>query len=206
MTLADQADDYGVCWALNRTLQEKCRCKERKVSMALKRLQEIGLIIQVHRRRSNGSKRSSLFILVGWTDRKLVEQIEDHPALQQLYVEGVEDMDTIIPHVVREADQAKTNADAPVDNSKPSRTRCGTLPHDMRDPPARGAGLEPSIEPSKETNPLTPLDRSAVLAHAESIKSGKRFLCTNISAFKARECIGLGLVSEEEVRAVGIAI
>ncbi|MBY6055395.1 helix-turn-helix domain-containing protein [Leisingera daeponensis] len=202
VTLADQADDYGICWALNRTMQEKCRCSERKVSMALKRLQEVGLIVQVHRRRSNGSKRSSLFILTGWDERKLVDRVDDHPALQQLHVEGVEEMTTIIPHVVRDA----PGEEKAVDNPKATRTTCPTLPHDMRDPPAQHAGLEPSIEPKKRTNPLTPSPDSPLSTAADLIRSGKRFLCTRISAHTARQCVEAKLVTIEEVRTVGIPV
>mgnify|MGYP000259438425 CR=1 FL=1 len=39
---------------------------------------------------------------------------------------------------------------------------------------------------------------------AKSIKSGKSFLCGNISAARARECIAAGLVTETECKAVGV--
>ncbi len=209
VALADQADDYGITWALNRTLQKKCQCKERKVSLSLQRLEELGLIVQVHRRRKNGSKRSSLFILSGWKTRKMVHRLEDHPALDQLDVEGVEDLDTIIPHIVRVDEQPSERPQKERGKRRTrksaTRTTGGTLPHDRRDPPAPHAGLVPSIEPSKGTYPLTPKP-STLATPIDCIRSGKSYLCTQISAAMARRCIEAGGVTLEQARAVGIQI
>jgi len=41
-------------------------------------------------------------------------------------------------------------------------------------------------------------------AAAKAIQSGKRFLCTQIPASRARECISAGLVTEAEAKAVGV--
>lgn len=49
-------------------------------------------------------------------------------------------------------------------------------------------------------------DRSVIEFRAATILKGQSFLCTSISAVKARECIELGLVSESDCRAVGIAV
>lgn len=39
---------------------------------------------------------------------------------------------------------------------------------------------------------------------AENIRSGKRFLCTQIPATMARECMAQGLVTEDQCRKVGV--
>jgi len=53
--------------------------------------------------------------------------------------------------------------------------------------------------------PQETLPRAHRLARqAEKIKSGKRFLCTQIPPNVARECIGEGLVSEAECKNVGV--
>ena len=205
VTLADQADDYGICWALNRTLQEKCRCGGRKVTMALQRLEALGMILQVHRRRANGSQKSSAFILVGWPDRKLVESIEDHPVVQQLNVEGICDMDTIRVHVVQPAAAVSEPVDKPLADCMPCRTPL----HVVQDPPARHAPLEPSIEPKKE--PLRDggsrkAPGSVLEMRASMIKKRQPWLCQSISAVAARECIEAGLVSEADCLASGIAV
>lgn len=206
VTLADQADDYGVCWALNRTLQAKCRCGARKVTMALQRLQALGLILQVHRRRANGSQRSSAFILIGWPDRMLVDRIDDHPTLQQLHVEGVEDITTIRVHVVRSAGGVDKAVDKPVEKPDTDRTACGTPPHDMRDPPARRAPLEPSNRTKKRTYPLTPSDQDRLESTAKLIRQGRPYLCQSITAHVARQCLAAELVTIDQIRASRISI
>jgi len=53
--------------------------------------------------------------------------------------------------------------------------------------------------------PLETVPRAHRLALvAKNIKSGKRFLCTQISAAQARECIAMQLVTEAQCREVGV--
>lgn len=209
VTLADQADDYGICWALNRTLQEKCRCGSRKVIMALQRLQDLGLILQVHRRRPNGSQKSSVFILIGWPDRKLATAMEEHPTLQQLNVEGLEDLATIRVHVVQSAEDVDKPVDKPMNDHSADCMSCTTPLHDMQDPPARHAPLEPSIEPKKEPLPeprVSSAPDQRLVERANLIRKHLPYLTRSMSAQSARECISAGLVSLDDCRRAGISV
>lgn len=61
--------------------------------------------------------------------------------------------------------------------------------------------IEPKIEPSGARTEISRLETVAGL-----IKTGKSFLCTNISAHAARSCIRAGLISPSECDGVGIRI
>jgi hypothetical protein len=135
VTLADQADDFGVLWVRQSTLVEKCRCSKRKVQYCLQSLEQSGLILQFRRRRDNGSQMSSAFLMIGWKDRKRPTSVEEHPTLKQLHVEGILTDDTIKVHHV---------------HSDAGRTTCTSRVHHVQEGGAPRAPLEPSIEPSEE--------------------------------------------------------
>ena len=80
ITLANYADDFGVCWPSQTTLTRECRCSTRKLQYALKALAARGLIARYERRRPNGSRRSDAVVLIGFADRKPLECV-DHPVL-----------------------------------------------------------------------------------------------------------------------------
>ncbi|WP_442885705.1 helix-turn-helix domain-containing protein [Amaricoccus sp.] len=169
VTLADQADDWGVLWAKQSTLMEKCRCSKRKVQYALQALEERGLVLQFRRRRDNGSQRSSAFILVGWEGRKRPASVDEHPVLEQLHLAGLLDPDTIGVHLVHPGAGC---------------TPCASRAHDVHPQGARGAPLEPSLEPSREPFPPTP-------QRPEARADGKTGIRPSRPAYRKESATGL---------------
>ena len=84
VTLANYADEFGVCFPSQSTLRANCRCSERKVRDSLKSLEERGLILRIMRRRDNGSRRSDVIILIGFDERNPLRSPSDHPVLERL--------------------------------------------------------------------------------------------------------------------------
>jgi hypothetical protein len=84
VTLANFADEYGVCWPSQATLAQYCRCSERKLRECLKALEERGVLIRLKRWRDNGAQRSDAFVLIGFIDRKVPATDDEHPILAQL--------------------------------------------------------------------------------------------------------------------------
>lgn len=102
--LANYADEFGVCWPSQATLLSHCPISERKLRYTLKALEDGGHIRRFERRRSNGSRRSDAYLLVGFADRKPLSQSDDHPILQ-------------IPDVVHDQQDGTSNRHVvPVDN------------------------------------------------------------------------------------------
>ncbi|KZL21941.1 helix-turn-helix domain-containing protein [Pseudovibrio sp. Ad37] len=119
VTIANFADEYGLCWPSQATLQEACCCSERKLRNCLNDLEALGLITRYQRRRANGSRRSDIFVLTGFDGRKAIPDQNDHPALENLEVtkprthkrHGVPEGPTTNRHVVphQPASGAATN-------------------------------------------------------------------------------------------------
>ena len=136
VTLGNYADEYGVCWPSQSTLIAACSCSERKLRESLKSLEAEGWIKRIQRRRKNGSRRSDAVLLVGFLERKIPLLADEHPILALLDVVSTDTPSTITRHVVPGLNR----------HVVPGLNR-----HVVPDPPARGAPLEPSLEPSITT-------------------------------------------------------
>jgi hypothetical protein len=136
VTLGNYADEYGVCWPSQSTLIAACSCSERKLRESLKSLEAEGWIKRIQRRRKNGSRRSDAVLLVGFSERKIPLLADEHPILALLDVVPDDTPSTITRHVVPGLNR----------HVVPGLNR-----HVVPDPPARGAPLEPSLEPSITT-------------------------------------------------------
>ena len=136
VTLGNYADEYGVCWPSQSTLIAACSCSERKLRESLKSLEAEGWIKRIQRRRKNGSRRSDAVLLVGFSERKIPLSADEHPILALLDVVPDDTPSTITRHVVPGLNR----------HVVPGLNR-----HVAPDPPARGAPLEPSLEPSITT-------------------------------------------------------
>ena len=128
VTLGNYADEYGVCWPSQTTIIAACPCSVRKLRECLKSLEADAWIQRIQRRRKNGSRRSDAVLLVGFLERKIPLLADEHPILALLDVVPDDTLTTINRHVVP-----------------------GPPRHVVPDPPARGAALEPSLEPSITT-------------------------------------------------------
>ena len=142
--LADFADDAGVCWCRQTTIQQRTRFKDRAVRQALASLEELGVIARYNRRRDDGSRKCDLYVLVGFVAAAGIPYPADHDAVQALDI-GVDRW------------PASTNRhEMPVASTG---TSCRTNRHEMPVLPARDAGYykeEPKEEPSIEQYPLSP--------------------------------------------------
>ncbi|WP_093188341.1 helix-turn-helix domain-containing protein [Pseudovibrio sp. Tun.PSC04-5.I4] len=141
VTIANFADEYGLCWPSQAALQEACCCCERKLRNCLTHLEEVGLITRYQRRRANGSRRSDIFILTGFADRKPITDTNDHPALENL--PAIKPGTTNRHHV----------PDGPSSNRHvvPHQPACGAATNRHVVPP-----LNRHLEPSKEPFPPIP--------------------------------------------------
>lgn len=216
VTLCNYADDYGVCWPSVATLVDDLRCSERKLRNCIASLEKAGLLRRIERRRDNGSRRSNAYLLLGFEGRKKPTEPGDHPI--------------IAPQDLVDQTAADTNNRHQVPYATTGTTCRGVL-HHMQGDPAPRAPLEPSIEPSIEPTPLTPTDRrhknagrrsrahgdppssetakdgrDEIASTAELIRQGKPYLCTMISAYRARQCVSAGLVSIDDCRKAGVPI
>jgi hypothetical protein len=136
VTLGNYADEYGVCWPSQTTIIAACPCSVRKLRECLKSLEADAWIQRIQRRRKNGSRRSDAVLLVGFLERKIPLLADEHPILALLDVVPEDTPTTINRHVVP----------GPNRHVVPGPPR-----HVVPDPPARGAALEPSLEPSITT-------------------------------------------------------
>ncbi|WP_057465063.1 helix-turn-helix domain-containing protein [Pseudovibrio sp. POLY-S9] len=141
ITIANFADEYGLCWPSQATLQEACCCSERKLRNCLTHLEVLNLVTRYQRRRANGSRRSDIFVLTGFAERKAIPDQNDHPALENLPAiksgtsnrHGVPEGPTTNRHVV------------------PHQPACGAATNRHVVPP-----LNRHLEPSKEPFPPYP--------------------------------------------------
>ena len=136
VTLGNYADEYGVCWPSQTTIIAACPCSVRKLRECLKSLEADAWIQRIQRRRKNGSRRSDAVLLVGFLERKIPLLADEHPILALLDVVPDDTLTTINRHVVPGLNR----------HVVPGPPR-----HVVPDPPARGAALEPSLEPSITT-------------------------------------------------------
>lgn len=79
--LANFADEYGVCYPRQSTLCEYCSLAERTLRAALSELERRKLIMRLERRRPDGSRRSDVYLLVGFSGKKPILPSEDHAVL-----------------------------------------------------------------------------------------------------------------------------
>lgn len=216
VTLANYADDYGVCWPSVMTLVADLRCSERKLRDCTRELEDMGLILRLERRRDNGSRRSNAYLLIGFEGRRHPTETGDHPII------GPQDV------VVKAATRSNNRHVVP---DVTTGTTCRGALHTVQGDPAPHAPLEPSIEPIKESYPLTPKqwrskseggearrqdDRpssktgtaeiKSLSGVAKMIKTGKPYVCQMISAHRARLCIAAGLVTIDDCRKADISI
>ncbi|KZL26284.1 helix-turn-helix domain-containing protein [Pseudovibrio sp. Ad37] len=134
ITIANFADEFGLCWPSQTTLQEACCCCERKLRNCLNDLEALGLITRYQRRRANGSRRSDIFVLTGFDGRRAIPDQNDHPALENL------------PAIKPGTTSRHGVPEGPASNRH-------VVPHQ----PACGAPLEPSFRTIKRTfSPLPP--------------------------------------------------
>lgn len=135
VTVANYADDFGICWPKMATLVAQCRCCERKVRDCLRKLEERGLLVRVERRRDNGSQRSNAIVLVGFEGRKVPKSADDHPILAEM---------AAVPEVVWGGPAEP--AAALEEQTAPRATPAPRAPSPLHP----RAALEPSLDPSKD--------------------------------------------------------
>jgi hypothetical protein len=161
--LANYADDCGVCWPEQETLAQDCACSERTIRSALSALEDAGLIARQARRRKDGSRRSDVFLLVGFAARRAIAKAEDHPILTPADVADMTDPDRINRQNLPVAD-GDLAGDQPADFSEATGKICTTnrqdLPVTIRQEPSE----EPSREPSKEEEGAQARAKSSDLA------------------------------------------
>lgn len=129
VTLANYADEFGVCFPSQSTLVEDCQCSDRKLRNALKSLGERGFITRYERRRRNGSRRSDAILLIGFADRKPLSSPEEHPLLAGLQVQPEDVPEAVNRHHVP---------------GGATGTRCRGVRYHVPGGPAPRATLEPS--------------------------------------------------------------
>lgn len=156
VTLANYADEFGVCWPRQETLAADTGQGERTIRDAMTVLEDMGLIRRVARRRPDGTRRSDVVVLTGFAGRKKVARPDDHPALNLLDVDADASESTttrqILPVVRREQIVSINRQNLPPDNRQNTTDQPAEYDHINRqispvyiEPP-----IEPPIEPSED--------------------------------------------------------
>lgn len=170
VTLANYADDFGVCWPEQKTLSEDCACGDRTMRDALAALERAGHIARKLRRRRDGSRRSDVYLLVGFAGRKPILGAEHHPILTS---------DDVL-EMMAASDSNRQNLpvdtpDQPADFAEPTGNICTTNRQDLpvtirqeppeeplREPPEEGAQARADhLDFSKAKSDRTPALRPA---------------------------------------------
>jgi hypothetical protein len=145
VTLANYADEFGVCWPEQDTLRADCACSERTMRDALAALEQARLIARKPRRRRDGSRRSDVYLLVGYAARRPIVGAEHHPILTAedvaAMLETEDDNRQISP-----VDSADQPADFAASTGKICTTNRQNLPVTIKQEPPE----EPSEEPPEE--------------------------------------------------------
>lgn len=184
--LADRHNkDTLRCDPDQRTLAEDCNMTRETVGRHISDLEEMGLIRCIERRDPTTRKRLTNFYILGldFADPPAVEFAV--PRQNESHVEN-SDMESMCQ-----------NERKPCDDFDGSHVT--TVRHRDKAEPV----IEPVIEPSAPEHENIPIELKNRTA---CILSGKQFMCSSISAVKARELIDIGLVSAEQCRAVGIYV
>lgn len=177
------------CFPSQETLREATGLSNGGLNNALNRLEQAGLMRRRRTRNADGTKGPTYYIL-GCDVSDIQPSPESGDGAKPEHSSDI-DPDSVV--------------DKPVDNSATIST-LGAEPS-----PHRGSnqlharGDKPVKEPVKE--PCARVDgRERLEARAEIIKRHRPFLCSSMSAQAARECLDLGLVTENDCRLAGIAI
>jgi hypothetical protein len=147
--LANYADDCGVCWPEQETLAADCACSERTIRSALAALEEAGLIARLPRRRKDGSRRSDVFLLVGFDGRRAILKAEDHPILTPADVAEM----TAAAQGNRQnlpVDDGAETGDQPAESAAATGKICTTNRQDLPVTYKQEPSEDPSREPSEE--------------------------------------------------------
>ena len=85
ITLANYADDYGVCWPSQATLAQDCRCSDPQAAVLRSRRSSSAAPDRLPRAAAhNGAQRSDVFVLIGFEGREGPASHDDHPSSPQL--------------------------------------------------------------------------------------------------------------------------
>lgn len=152
VTLANYADEFGVCWPRQDTLAADTGQGERTVREAMTVLEQLELIHRVTRRRADGTRRSDVVVLTGFKGRKKVARPDDHPALNLLDVDDRSKSPTTnrqnLPVEDRDLFTPDNRQDLPPDNRQISPDQPAEYDRiNRQDSPVY---IEPPLEPSKE--------------------------------------------------------
>lgn len=159
VTLANFADEWGVCWPGIDTLVQYTAQSERKVRNGLAALEEAGLIVSVARRRADGTRRTDVVVLVGFEGRRRALRPEDHAAVDLPAVERVAEArakaaqdarDPVNNRVDNLVDNTINRHDVPVVVHASDQPSTGTSFHINRHVVPVHIRNEPSLEPSEE--------------------------------------------------------
>lgn len=143
VAIANRADKSGVAWPGHKTLAHDCNCAIETVTPNMKRLEALGLLVRIRRRRKNGSRTSDWIVLAAGHAERL--PMIDAPADE--YPEEV-------ASVARAVDDETSPNESSGDLSSPEDS---TRPH-LR----KTGGPEPSEEPStSEPSSLSPSGESS---------------------------------------------
>jgi len=172
VALGNNSDAYGLCYPRQSTLMEKTRMKVRAVREGLKSLEDMGMILRLPRRRRDGSRKSDAYLLMGWPlkrenrrrGRMALTESDGHPLLAELGL-TVDELNALV--VTRAAELSEAAGTEQGENTNrqqmppaPTGSKCRDNRHLTPDQPAANAGIEaePSLEPSEEPKPPTPLE------------------------------------------------
>ncbi|MGY6695373.1 MAG: helix-turn-helix domain-containing protein [Roseinatronobacter sp.] len=134
--LANFADEFGVCYPRQDTLCEMCSLAIRTLRGALSELEKRGLIARIERRRADGSRRSDVYLLVGFEKRKAITDDVDHAVLDAHDIVLMTASCTTNRQNLPVGDPDLFPADQPADSARPTGKSCTTNRQILHDQPA----------------------------------------------------------------------
>lgn len=175
LAIADNANDEGYAWPSMDTIARKANLSERGARKCVRNLQEMGLVSV----ESGGGRRKTNAYQITTCG---VGQSDEHKNPEQNSRNPSSGY----------SGETRNNA---TQNPEQSDTKPGTpVPPNRKEPSKNCARVEKT-----HGGFSTPLPGTAML-----IRSGKAFLCTGITASKARALVNEGFVTEEECKKVGV--
>ena len=112
LSLADNANDSGVCFPSWSTLITRTCMSRGAISTSLKKAEELGMLFRVTRNRKNGSKTSNKFLVYPHINRKNLDE-EDFLIFEELFIEYDQSSETELAPIVQKLNYHSSETELP---------------------------------------------------------------------------------------------
>ena len=180
--------DHG-CFPSQKTLADDCEMSRRSINDHLEKLEMAGLIRRIRQIDVRTKRQKSTRYILGFEDGFIPH--EDAPCAKTAPGSKREQNDE--PSAKPAHGAVCKSTSKPCANSRKSRVKnlhTNPVKEPVKEPRARGATLS---------------NEQIAESQAKAIRSGRRYLTQQITPARARELVAMGLVTEAECSACGVA-